>query len=66
MNDWRKFDYGYTMDLINTLSNHLFWDVDKTLINTQKHKKYITTRVLQHGTFEDWKILKTLWFEQNC
>ncbi len=43
--------------IVNTLSEHLFWDVDKSNIDEQKHKKYIITKVLQYGFYSDWKKL---------
>ena len=46
------------MNLINTLSNHLFWDVDVSNIDTKVHSKYIIKRVLQYGFYEDWKSLR--------
>ena len=46
------------MKLINTLSNHLFWDVDKSSIDAEVHSKYIITRVLQYGLYEDWTNLR--------
>ena len=49
------------MNLINTLSNHLFWDVDKSLVDTKAHSKYIITKVLQYGTFDDWKRLRNFY-----
>ncbi|RLD26057.1 MAG: hypothetical protein DRI54_03595 [Bacteroidetes bacterium] len=46
------------MNLINTLSNHLFWDVDVSTIDTKTHSKYIIKKVLQYGFYEDWKSLR--------
>ena len=39
------------------LSKHLFWDVDISDIDEQKHKKFIVKKVLQYGNFDDWKII---------
>ena len=39
------------------LSKHLFWDVDVSEIDEEKHKKYIIKKVLQYGNFNDWKII---------
>ena len=46
------------MNLINTLSNHLFWDVDTSSIDTEAHSKYIITKVLQFGLYKDWTNLR--------
>jgi hypothetical protein len=46
------------MNLIANLSKHLFWDVDKTHINTKKNSSYIIKSVLQYGSFEDWLYLR--------
>ncbi len=43
--------------IIKLLSKHLFWDVNIFDINEQKHKKFIIKKVLQYGTFADWKIV---------
>ncbi len=43
--------------IIKLLSKHLFWDIDISEINEQKHQKFIIKKVLQYGTYEDWKII---------
>ncbi len=43
-------------ELIELLSDYLFWDIDINDIDVQKHKKYIIKKVLQYGTYSDWKI----------
>ena len=47
------------MNLINNFSKHLFWDVNIADIDLDLHAKYVITKVLQYGLFEDWIILKT-------
>lgn len=42
---------------INQLSGHLFWDIDKNNLDTEKSKKTIIRRVLSYGKIEDWHIL---------
>lgn len=42
---------------IHQLSNHLFWDIDKNLLDTEKSKKTIIKRVLEYGKIEDWHLL---------
>ena len=46
-----------TNSYINLLSDHLFWDVDKDNLDTEKSKKTIVQRVLDYGLMRDWKIL---------
>ena len=40
------------------LSKHLFWDIDKNSLKSQKNKKQIIQRVLEYGFVCDWKIIK--------
>jgi hypothetical protein len=46
------------MDIKNSFSAHLFWDVDLSAINPEQHAKYIISSVLKYGLFEDWIIIK--------
>jgi hypothetical protein len=43
---------------INKLSNHLFWDVDRTALDFRTHNKFIVGRVLEYGLLSDWIIIK--------
>lgn len=36
-------------ECINSMSPHLFWDVDVNSIEFDKHKAYIVQRVLEYG-----------------
>lgn len=40
--------------ILNNLSEHLFWDVDKNNIDKDKHQEFIIKKVLQYGLFNDW------------
>lgn len=42
---------------IESLSPHLFWDVNVKEISFEKSKKLIVQRVLQYGLEKDWYIL---------
>ena len=44
-------------NIINNLSEHLFWDVDKANIDKDKHQKFIIKKVLQYGLYSDWQEL---------
>ena len=39
---------------INSLSPHLFWDVDIRQISWEKHKIFIVQRILEYGLLSDW------------
>jgi len=47
------------------LSKHLFWDVDVSNIDEQKHKTFIIKKVLQYGNFNDWKIIVKFYGEET-
>ena len=42
---------------INSLSPHLFWDVDIKEISWEEHKIFILQRVLEYGLLIDWQNL---------
>ncbi len=44
-------------DPIHKLSKHLFWDVDKELLDFEKNKRFIVERVLEYGLMNDWRII---------
>jgi hypothetical protein len=46
------------MNLIKNLSNHLFWDIDASDLDTEVHSNQIISRVLRYGLYEDWLILR--------
>ncbi|MCF6307400.1 MAG: hypothetical protein L3J09_05540 [Flavobacteriaceae bacterium] len=48
-------------NIIQKFSEHLFWDVDKSLIDPIQNSKYIVNSVMQYGFFKDWKLLNTLY-----
>ena len=39
------------------LSNHLFWDVDRTDIDFERHAAWLVRRVLEYGRWRDWQLL---------
>ncbi len=45
------------VNIISKFSKHLFWDVDISGIDTNKHSGFIISKVLQYGTYSDWIIL---------
>ncbi len=42
---------------INDFSKHLFWDVDRNILDSSKDKAYIIKQVLEYGLIEDWAII---------
>lgn len=43
---------------IDSLSSHLFWDVDRQSVDMDDHEKFIVQRVMEYGLLEDWVIIK--------
>ena len=43
---------------IADFSQHLFWDVDLSLFDLEKHKVFLIHRVLEYGLIEDWNLIK--------
>ncbi|RPA66625.1 hypothetical protein EF405_20275 [Cyclobacteriaceae bacterium YHN15] len=41
---------------IKSLSDHLFWDVDKSKLEAQSSKSFIISRILEYGLTSDWKL----------
>ncbi len=41
-------------------SAYLFWDVDPDKVEIDKHQSWLVRRVLEKGTWEDWKKLRQL------
>ena len=42
---------------MTALSDHLFWDVDRSGINPDRHAAWLVQRVLEYGRWRDWQIL---------
>lgn len=45
---------------IADFSSALFWDVDKTTLSFEKHRRFIVERTLTHGTLSDWFLIKKI------
>ncbi len=50
-----------TIRKLKTLSAHLFWDVDISILDFNKNKKLIIHRVLDYGLLTDWHIILNLY-----
>lgn len=46
---------------LESLSIHLFWDVDKTGLDWQKDDLFIIGRVLEYGLWPDWETIKAVY-----
>lgn len=42
---------------MTSLSEHLFWDVDRSTIDPEKHAAWLVKRVLEYGRWSDWQAL---------
>lgn len=45
-------------DYVQSLSPSLFWDVDRRMIDDEKHRRFIIGRVLERGRMQDWRSTK--------
>jgi hypothetical protein len=43
---------------ITDFSQHLFWDVDLSGFDFEKHKVHLIHKVLEYGLMKDWNLLK--------
>ena len=42
---------------MTALSDHLFWDVDRSGIDPERHAAWLAQRVLEYGRWADWQLL---------
>ena len=42
---------------MTTLSDHLFWDVDRSGVDPERHGAWLVKRVLEYGRWRDWQTL---------
>ena len=45
------------LHITEALSKHLFWDVDTSGSDENKHTQYIISQVLKFGLYSDWQII---------
>jgi len=50
---------------MQALSDHLFWDVDRSQVDPDKHGAWLAQRVLEHGRWSDWKLLATYYGKER-
>ncbi|MDL2241808.1 hypothetical protein LJB91_02750 [Bacteroidales bacterium OttesenSCG-928-L03] len=39
-------------------SHNLFWDIELSELDMEKHAKFIVGRVLDYGSMEDWRFIR--------
>ncbi len=44
--------------LTESLSPHLFWDIDKETFDAEKNSAQMIKRVLEYGELDDWRIVR--------
>lgn len=47
------------MHITQQFSEHLFWDVVREEVDMDVHAAFIVQRVLEYGTLEDWRLLRS-------
>jgi hypothetical protein len=48
-------------DIFDSFSDFLFWDVDRTQLDSGKNSRFVVKRVLEYGLFDDWQLLVQLY-----
>lgn len=43
------------------LSKHLFWDIDKSSFDIQKHRRWLIERVIGYGGLNDWRFIRSFY-----
>lgn len=46
---------------IQDFSSHLFWDVNLSKFDLDKHKDFLIHKVIEYGVLNDWKLIKELY-----
>ena len=46
---------------LSKLSIHLFWDVDFSSLDENKHSRFIIERVVSKGNINDWQAIKEIY-----
>lgn len=41
-----------------SFSHNLFWDIELSELDLEKHAKFIVGRVLDYGTMNDWRFIR--------
>ena|SRR5690606_16773832 len=46
---------------INSFSDHLFWDTDKSQLDLDRSRSYIIQRALEYGLINDWNAIRQIY-----
>lgn len=46
------------MNLVESLSSHLFWDLDKSTLSEKDSDNILIQRVVEYGIMSDWRLIK--------
>jgi len=52
-------------EFIQSLSPHLFWDVNQLNVDADKNKQFVIERVLEYGFTVDWKAALKFYGAEN-
>lgn len=50
---------------LSPFSSNLFWDIDLTDLDLEKHASFIVNRVLDYGTMKDWLFIKSYYGQER-
>ena len=48
---------AHTQELTESLSQYLFWDIDKEHFNADENSAQLIKRVLEYGELDDWRTI---------
>lgn len=53
------------INLVENLSDHLFWDTDKSSLLNNSSEIFILERVMEYGTIEDWRAVNKFYKKEK-
>ncbi|GHV10388.1 hypothetical protein FACS1894162_4200 [Bacteroidia bacterium] len=51
--------------IISQFTPNLFWDADLSLLDIEKNKAYVVSRVLERGNWSDWQLIYSYYGLEN-
>jgi ribosomal protein S8 len=51
--------------LVENLSNHLFWDTDKSSLLNNSSEIFILERVMEYGNIDDWRVINNFYGKEK-
>ncbi|MEX2483826.1 MAG: hypothetical protein WED10_04685 [Brumimicrobium sp.] len=49
------------INLVENLSNHLFWDTDKSSLLNNSSEIFVLERVMEYGNIDDWRAINSFY-----